>query len=175
MSASPHHPMPGRDDPPIGGAHERRPKGEHIEDGRLRLVLLWIVLIGVLGLAVELILLEHYESFWQWSPFIVLGAALLSGVAVLMRPRRTSVRAFRMVMALCVVVGGIGLVLHYRGNVEFERESDPAAHGLDLVWRSLTGATPALAPGALTQIGLVGLAYAFRHPVLRRRRRTRVE
>ena len=31
----------------------------------------------------------------------------------------------------------------------------------------LTGATPALAPGAMVQLGLIGLAYTFRHPALR--------
>ncbi len=34
---------------------------------------------------------------------------------------------------------------------------DDAADGLVLLWRSLRGATPALAPGALAQLGLLGL------------------
>ena len=32
--------------------------------------------------------------------------------------------------------------------------------------RELRGATPALAPGAMVQLGLLGLAFTFRHPVL---------
>ena len=38
--------------------------------------------------------------------------------------------------------------------------------GLELVWEALKGATPALAPGAMAQLGLVGLAFAYRHPLL---------
>ena len=33
---------------------------------------------------------------------------------------------------------------------------DPALHGLDLFWSALRGATPALAPGAMAQLGLIG-------------------
>ena len=63
------------------------------------------------------------------------------------------------------------LALHYRGNAEFELEMMPALGGLDLFWKSMQGATPALAPGAMVQIGLVGLAYCFRHPLLSGSRR----
>ncbi len=72
-------------------------------------------------------------------------------------------------MVLCVVAAALGTYLHYRGNAEFEREMDDAADGLVLLWRSLRGATPALAPGALAQLGLLGLIGTYRHPALRRR------
>ena len=62
--------------------------------------------------------------------------------------------------------GLLGLYLHLRGNAEFERELHPAAAGWTLWWDALRGATPALAPGALAQLGLVGLAYAW--PTLHR-------
>jgi hypothetical protein len=39
--------------------------------------------------------------------------------------------------------------------------------GLKLFKAAITGATPALAPGSLIQMGLLGLAYTFRHPALR--------
>ena len=50
-------------------------------------------------------------------------------------------------MALFVLSGGIGVALHYRGNVEFELEMYPSLSGLELVRKTLTGATPVLAPG----------------------------
>ena len=38
-----------------------------------------------------------------------------------------------------------------------------------LFWKAMAAKTPpALAPGAMTQLGLLGLAYAFRHPALGR-------
>jgi hypothetical protein len=175
MTASPQRQVPEDEDNQRSPSPEGRARSESSETKLLRLLLLAIVLLGAVGLALELLLLEHYESFWQWSPFIVLGLVLASGVAVLVRPRRITVRAFRLAMVLCLVAGALGLFLHYRGNVEFERENEPSLRGLSLVWRALTGATPALAPGALAQLGLVGLAYGFRHPALRRRRRVRAE
>ena len=116
----------------------------------------------------ELVLLEHTESFSQWIPFGALAAALASVAVAARRPSAGAVRALQGVMTLCILAGVLGVVLHLRGNVEFELESDPSARGLDLLWRSLTGATPALAPGALAQLGLLGLAYTYRHPALRR-------
>ena len=41
-----------------------------------------------------------------------------------------------------------------------------------LVWKALRGATPALAPGALAQLGLLGLLYTYRHPALTHTRET---
>jgi hypothetical protein len=37
---------------------------------------------------------------------------------------------------------------------------------MSLVSKTLTGATPVLAPGSMSLLGLVGLAFAYRHPVL---------
>jgi hypothetical protein len=70
-------------------------------------------------------------------------------------------------MLLLIVVGVLGVVLHLKGNIEFERETDPSARGLALLWHSLRGGVPLLAPGAMAQLGLLGLASAYRHPVLR--------
>ena len=134
----------------------------------LRRVLLGIVLIGAAGLSLELLLLEHFESFWQWTPLALLAAVLANGVLVAVRPSRVAVQIFQALMVLCVVAGVYGVYLHYSGNAEFELEREPLRRGLDLFWESIRGATPALAPGALSQLGLFGLAYTFRHPALRR-------
>jgi hypothetical protein len=69
-------------------------------------------------------------------------------------------------MILQVVTGLAGLALHYKGNVEFELERDESLRGLKLFWEAIRGATPTLAPGALAQLGLVGLAFTYRHPAL---------
>jgi hypothetical protein len=124
------------------------------------------VLIGAAGLLAELALLEHYEDAKQMIPLALLGAALAAGVAVAARRGRGTVRVFQGIMALCVAAGALGVVLHYQGNVEFELERDGALGGLALFWEAVRGATPALAPGALAQLGLLGLAYTYRHPTL---------
>jgi hypothetical protein len=132
----------------------------------LRRILLAVYLIGALGLAAELFLLEHVDGVWQWVPLVLLGAGFFAGLAVALRPGRASLLAFRALMAAFVAAGAVGAYLHLRGNMEFELESDPALRGAALLWEALKGATPALAPGALAQLGLVGLALAYRHPAL---------
>ena len=72
-------------------------------------------------------------------------------------------------MVLCMTSGLVGLLLHYKGNVEFELEMYPDLSGWKLFKDSMMGATPALAPGAMLQIGLVGLAWTFRHPAFKSR------
>jgi hypothetical protein len=134
----------------------------------LRRALLVLVLFGAGGLVIELLLLEHFESAWQWTPLVLLAAVIPAGAVLAWRPSRRAVRIFQALMLLCVAAGVLGVYLHYRGNVEFELEREPLRRGLDLFWESIRGATPALAPGALSQLGLLGLAYTFRHPALRR-------
>ncbi|HEV2148293.1 MAG TPA: hypothetical protein VGR37_12885 [Longimicrobiaceae bacterium] len=136
--------------------------------GGLRRTLLALLLLGIVGLAAELLLLEHTESFQQWVPLAVLGASLACALAVAARPGPRTLRCFQACMALCIVAGVVGLALHLRGNVEWELESDPSLRGPALLWEALHGATPALAPGALVQLGLLGLALVYRHPALRR-------
>jgi hypothetical protein len=136
--------------------------------GPLRLVLLAVVAIGMAGLAAELALLEHYDDAWQWVPLVALGLGPAACAAVWRRPGRAALGAFRALMGLYVAAGVLGVYLHLRGNFEFERERDPSLGGSALLWEAMRGATPALAPGALAQLGLVGLAFAFRHPALRR-------
>jgi hypothetical protein len=142
--------------------------GTRGEAGTLRRILLALLVLGIAGLAAELLLLEHTESAQQWIPLVLLGAALLCAAAVAVRPAPRTLAPFRAVMAACVAAGVVGLVLHVRGNVEWELESDPSLGGAALLWKALHGATPALAPGALAQLGLLGLALAYRHPALRR-------
>jgi hypothetical protein len=60
----------------------------------------------------------------------------------------------------------LGVGLHYDGNEEFELEMYPTMAGVELVQNTLTGATPVLAPGSMTLLGLDGLAHTYRHPSL---------
>lgn len=135
---------------------------------QLRRLVLAIVLFGISGLAAELLFIEHFESWQQWIPFVALGLGFAVGGVLAVRPSGAAVRLFQALMAAFVVTGLAGLYLHYMGNVEFERERNPALGGVALVWESLRGATPALAPGAMIQLGLLGLVFAFRHPALPR-------
>jgi hypothetical protein len=133
----------------------------------IRRLLLALVLVGIVGLTLELLLLEHIESATQLIPFVVLGAGFVGSLTLIVRPTRQSVRLFQGIMLLFVASGVVGIYLHLRGNVLFEQETDPSARGLDLIWRSLSGGVPILAPAAMAQVGLVGLLFTYRHPMLR--------
>jgi hypothetical protein len=136
---------------------------------RLRAILLGTLAFGVIGMTVELLLLGHVESTSQWIPVVLLGASAVLLAWHAAAPSRTTVRVLQAAMVLFIVTGGIGVGLHYDGNVEFELEMAPDAQGLELISRTLTGATPVLAPGMMTLLGLVGLAVVYRHPATEER------
>ncbi len=130
----------------------------------IRRFLLTLFVIGVIGTGVELVLLGHTEDLWQWAPLALIAVSLVVlGWRVVDR-RALGVRVFQGTMVLFVLSGVVGLWLHYVGNVEFEREIYPSLRGFDLFRESLTGATPTLAPGTMLELGLLGLAYTYRHP-----------
>ena len=132
----------------------------------LRRILLLIVVVGALGLIGELWLLEHFEEWTQWLPLAMLVAVLVASALVGFGPGRGPLRIFRAVMVANLVTGAVGIWLHFTGNRAFELEMDAAQSGGLLIWHSLRGATPALAPGAMIQLGLIGLLYTWRHPAL---------
>jgi hypothetical protein len=140
----------------------------------LRLVLLGIFLLGIGGLSAELLLIEHFEDLWQVTPFVLFAVSAVVLLWHAAARRAASVLAFRYVMVLFIAAGFLGVYLHYTGNVEFEREMSPALIGWGLFREAVTGATPALAPGAMIQLGLIGLAFTLRHPALRRERSERL-
>lgn len=130
----------------------------------LRTGLLAVLLFGIAGLGAELLLLEHWEGGWQIAPLALLGAAVATLALDRARPGPLATAALRATMLLLVVSGAVGFGLHLRGNLEWELESQPSLGGWPLFWEALRGATPALAPGAMAQIGLLGLLYAGWRP-----------
>jgi hypothetical protein len=132
----------------------------------LRQLLLALVFVGIVGLEVELALLRHAESFTQWIPHVALMIGLLSTMAVYFHPGASTLRVFQVVIVGFLVVGALGVFYHLKGNVEFALERDPSLTGVGLLWKALRGASPALAPGALAQLGLLGLLYCYKHPAL---------
>ena len=118
-------------------------------------------LFGSLGTAAELVLMEHTEGVWQNVPLVLIAIACC-GLGLLASRRGTpQLRVFQVVMLLFVVSGAAGFLLHYKGNVEFERELNPDASGLELFRESMKGATPALAPGTMMLLGALGFGYVY--------------
>ncbi len=94
-------------------------------------------------------------------------------VVVSLKPTSATVRVFQSVMVLLIISGALGVYFHFRATAEFQLEMDPALAGWALFRKAIVAkAPPALAPGAMTQLGLIGLAYTFRHPALQSGRKT---
>ena len=130
----------------------------------IRRLLLASLAAGIVGTAAELILLGHVDSAAQWIPVVALAAAVPLLLWHATRPGPFTVRLIRLLMCAYIVVGVIGVGLHYDGNVEFERELHPKDAGLAFLRHTIAGATPVLAPGSMVLLGLLGIAHMYRHP-----------
>ena len=127
----------------------------------LRKLVMIIFLLSLFGGAAELLLIEHFEGIWQLIPLSLMTLSLLTGIWFYLNEDTMSRMVFRSIMALCVVSGLVGIGLHFKGNIDFELEMYPDMKTGELIWESLKGATPALAPGTMIALGLLGWAYTL--------------
>jgi hypothetical protein len=132
----------------------------------IRRVLFALFVLGATGTGLELLLLGHTEDLGQLSPLLLIAASIPLAIWSGADSRPRGVRAFQVTMGLFIANGFLGLGLHYWGNAEFELEMYPSLGGLTLWWEAMRGATPTLAPGTMIELGLIGLAYTYRHPGL---------
>jgi hypothetical protein len=130
----------------------------------MRVMILVVFLLGLFGTGIELLLLGHTAGLTQLAPIVLLVMSLLVLAWHAFERKWASLRAFQITMLLFVGGGILGTALHYRANQAFELEADPKMRGMELLSKTMTGAAPALAPGAMIQLGLLGLIYTLRHP-----------
>jgi len=129
----------------------------------VRRFLFAILLLGMGGTAVELLLLKHDEGKIQLVPLVLLGIGLAVVIWHGARPGRASAGMVRVTMLAFLAAGVAGVYFHYGANVSFQREGDPSLHGRALLMKVLEAKVPpALAPGVMIQLGLIGLAYTYR-------------
>jgi hypothetical protein len=131
----------------------------------IRRLLAVSLVVGMVGTGVELLLIGHYESAAQYAPLVMIGAGLAILTWYLTKPGAAAVRLVRLLMIAFLILGGVGIGLHVKGNAEFALEMYPAMRGWELTWKTLTGATPVLAPATMSLLGLIGFAQTYRHPV----------
>ena len=124
-----------------------------------RRLLLLTLAIGLIGTSGELLLLGHVDGWEQWIPIVLLAASVVVLIVQVMTPTPTTNAILLGTMCLFLISGPIGVALHYQGNVEFELEMYPEMKGFELIRKTMTGATPVLAPGTMALLGLVGIAY----------------
>jgi len=134
----------------------------------IRRILLAALTLGLLGTGAELLLLDHVEQIAQWAPVALVFAALAAIGWYLIGGGSASLRLLQVLMIVSIIAGPAGFYFHYRGSAEFKLESNPSLAGWNLFWAALRSkAPPPLAPGIMTQLGLIGLAFAYRHPVFK--------
>jgi uncharacterized membrane protein len=146
--------------------------GNNVQADRIELLRRWILgvlVLGLLGTVTELLLLEHYEQPLQFVPLVLIVAAVGVLIWEFRRHDTASRRAVQIVMALFVLAGFIGFVAHFHGSAEYQLELNPEMSNWELMEKVLRAkAPPLLAPGMMLQLGLLGLAYMFSDPRLRR-------
>lgn len=124
--------------------------------------------LGMAGTLTELILLRHTEDMIQWVPLALLGTAAAVLLWHSVNGDGASLRLMRWVMWGFVAAGLAGVYFHFHGSAEFKLESQPNLAGMALFWEAIRAkAPPLLAPGSMVQLGLLGLAYTYKHPALR--------
>jgi hypothetical protein len=127
----------------------------------LRRGVLAVLGLGLTGVGVELLLIEHYEEPWQLAPLVLVAVSLAAIVWHAAGRSRASRGALQAAMLLCLAGGLVGVGLHFRGAAEFQLEIDPSMKGTALVRKVMRAkAPPVLAPGVMVQLGLLGLVYA---------------
>lgn len=137
----------------------------------MRRSLLALLVLGLSGIGVELVLFKHYEDALQVIPLALIAMTFVTVGWHLADGRAAPLRTLQVIMGLIVMAGMVGLITHYRGNIEFQLEVDPTLHGWPLFVKAIHAkAPPALAPGSMSQLGLLGLLYTYRHPALASRR-----
>jgi hypothetical protein len=139
---------------------------EHPTTHRLRQFVLLLAALAALLTPLELIFAKHYGEPLMLIPFVLVALTLLAILAVVLWPNANVFRFFQIVMVLLFVGSALGVFFHLRGNLEVVQEVTPDLQGWNLLWKMLSGAAPALAPGLLAQVGLLGFLYTFKHPAL---------
>ena len=115
-------------------------------------------------------MLEHYETALQAVPLASIALALAVLIWHGIKGDALSIRALQATMVLFLAAGIAGAGLHFRGGAEFQLEIDPSQSRWEIIKKVMRAkAPPVLAPGVMVQLGLVGLAYAYRHPALNAR------
>jgi len=134
----------------------------------LRLFKIITLALGLmlLGTALELYLLGHYEDSEQLLPILCIGLVLLAALALWMKPVKKLRQFMRLILLLTGLSGAYGCYLHLNANYEFELEMTPTADTWYLLTESFTGALPVLAPASMMVLALIGYAYLIliKHP-----------
>lgn len=133
----------------------------------VRRFVLALLVFGLIGAGTELLLIGHFEDPWQLVPLVLIALSLAAILLQATVHAALPIRFLQFAMVLLILAGLSGVVFHYRGNLSFQVDMDPTLSEWQYFKKVIHAkAPPTLAPGALAQLGLLGLVYTFRHPSL---------
>ena len=132
----------------------------------VRRILLMTLIGSMIGVEIELFLLDHLKPVMQLVPVLLMafGLAVIGWYGITRNP--ASMKVFQATMGVCIATGVLGIFVHLGFSATEAAKKDKTLQGFPLIRAALTGIAPPFAPAALIEIGLVGLAYTFRHPVI---------
>lgn len=132
---------------------------------QLRRLILALLTFGLSATVVDLFGLAHYQEPWQIVPIAFIIFSLLIVLWHIFTGSTASLQALKMLMPVLILVGITGVFLHLKGSMAFQLEANPDLSGWPLLKKLLKAkAPPALAPGIMVQLGLLGTIYGYRHP-----------
>jgi hypothetical protein len=144
------------------------PRVESRDVAKIRLGMLGLVAFGTLAMLAELTLIGHTEDSNQLIPLGVGGVGMVAVLWTALAPRVGALRFLQLVMLLYIGSGVVGVTLHAVANAEFQREMDSTIVGIKLLMKVLEATSPpAMAPALMVQLGLLGLLFTYKHPVLK--------
>ena len=139
-------------------------------ENRIRRLILGLLTFGLAALALELMAIGHYEDAWQLVPVALIALALVAIAWHVIGGGAAGLTVLQILLVLIIASGATGIFLHYQANAEFQRDIDPGLSGWEVFTKTMHAiAPPALAPGVMTQLGLLGLIYIYQHPARRGR------
>lgn len=142
-------------------------------EGRLRRVVWAVAVATYLGAAVELALVEHWHEWEQWIALATVAVALVATASGWRAPSAGTLRAVRVVSGAVLAVSVAGVGFHLWGNFAFSREVSPGDGAWERAADTLTGGSPAFAPGVLAVAAALALAATIGHPAAPRPPRAR--
>jgi hypothetical protein len=141
----------------------------------LRAGVLGLGALGILGLAIELVLLRHWSAPLAATVWPALAVLAVAWVTVVRGRSRSAIIAARWLAAVGVAAAAAGIAVHVWANLD----AAPLDRDAAAIWSSLpplqqvflaatggVGPAPTLAPGALGQVALAVALGTVGHPAL---------
>lgn len=134
---------------------------QQISNGRFgtRQVITAALLFMMVGTGFELVLIDHYEDLQQLIPLLCIALAMVLVLLLLYVQTRLLKALLKTVLGITALSGLYGTFLHLQANYEFEQEMQPSADDWHLLIDSFSGALPALAPGSMIVLALIGYSF----------------